>query len=256
MCQVRVSLGMMLLPLTRLIIHEALREGNSEVLFSGIATGAPTPHKTALAIDSLSFLLLHHSAPTLCRWLMATCHAHILCLLHSNLHVAGVLAQIDSIATSHLTVTSAQLAQNNCYTGQVSTVHRRLSGRILRQVSHHLYHLCMKEGSMHMLSFVFLQIETHFISADFASLSSVDCTLQQSSKSTGAHVDPAANLTFDLHLSAKEKVARSQVVLPYTHAQEEGLVSVAPHTGSGQIFYEPDEGDCFTDSDPDEDLDF
>ena len=71
----------------------------------------------------------------------------------------------------------------------------------------------------------------------------------------GAHVDPAANLTFDLHLSAKEKVARSEVILPYTQAQD-GLVGVTSHTGSGQIFYEPDEGDCFTDSDPDEDLDF
>lgn len=104
--------------------------------------------------------------------------------------------------------------------------------------------------------YVFLQIETCLISADCASLSSVDCTNSQQS-SIGAHVDPAANLTFDLHLSAKEKVARSEVVLPYTHAQEDGLVGVAVHTaGSGQIFYQPDEGDCFTDSDPDEDLDF
>lgn len=67
--------------------------------------------------------------------------------------------------------------------------------------------------------------------------------------------DPAANLTFDLHLSHQEKVARARVVLPYTSAQQEaGLVT--PHTGSGQIFYQPDEADDFDDSDPDDDLDF
>ncbi len=65
-------------------------------------------------------------------------------------------------------------------------------------------------------------------------------------------VDPAANLTFDLHLSAQEKEARSLVVLPYTSAQQEGG---ADKQGIGEIFYEADEMD-FEDSDPDDDLDF
>lgn len=72
-------------------------------------------------------------------------------------------------------------------------------------------------------------------------------------RSTGSR-DPAANLTFDLHLSAEEKAARSQVVLPYTSAQQgEGLVGMAE---TGKIFYQPDELDIFDDSDPDDDLDF
>lgn len=66
-------------------------------------------------------------------------------------------------------------------------------------------------------------------------------------------IDPAANLTFDLHLSAKEREERSKVVLPYTDQQN--LVGVTTG-GTGQIFYQPDEMDSFDESDPDEDLDF
>lgn len=73
---------------------------------------------------------------------------------------------------------------------------------------------------------------------------------------TEQSIDPAANLTFDLHLSAREKAARSQVVLPYTSAQQEELVGITTSTDSGRIFYEPDALDSFEDSDPDEDLDF
>lgn len=66
-----------------------------------------------------------------------------------------------------------------------------------------------------------------------------------------AQVDPAANLSFDLRLSTHEKIVRSQVVLPYTSAQQgEGQAA------SGQIFYQPDEMDDFDDSDPDDDLEF
>lgn len=88
---------------------------------------------------------------------------------------------------------------------------------------------------------------------DCASLTTTDSGLAKTSNAPST-VDPAANLTFDLHLSAKEAVARSQVVLPYTSAQEgEGLVAIESRTG--RIFYEPDEEDCFGDSDPDDDLD-
>lgn len=68
-------------------------------------------------------------------------------------------------------------------------------------------------------------------------------------------LDPTANLTFDLHLSTKERDDRSKVTLPYIAAQH-GLVKVASETNSaGQIFYQPDEMDDLDDSDPDDDLD-
>lgn len=96
-------------------------------------------------------------------------------------------------------------------------------------------------------------MERYFLSEDCVSLTT-DCAVAKCSE-TPSQVDPAANLTFDLHLSAQEKEARSQVVLPYTSVQEDGLVAVSSHKGSGKIFYEPDEEDCFGDSDPDDDLD-
>lgn len=101
------------------------------------------------------------------------------------------------------------------------------------------------------------QTEGYFLSSDCASLTTtcIDHGLAQTTNVV-SKADPTANLTFDLHLSAKEKEARSQVVLPYTSVQEEGgLVGIASHTGSARIFYEPDEEDCFGDSDPDDDLD-
>lgn len=100
---------------------------------------------------------------------------------------------------------------------------------------------------------VSLQVEQYFLSGDCSSLTASECSMAR--LRTQPQVDPAANLTFDLHLSAQEREARSQVVLPYTSAQEEGLVAVTSHKNSGRIFYEPDEGDCFSDSDPDDDLD-
>lgn len=99
-----------------------------------------------------------------------------------------------------------------------------------------------------------LQTEGFSLSADCTTLT-LDHGFPKT-RNTSSQVDPAANLTFDLHLSAKERTARSHVVLPYTSAQEEeGLVGVAAHTSSGRIFYDPNE-DCFEDSDPDDDLDF
>ena len=97
------------------------------------------------------------------------------------------------------------------------------------------------------------QVEQYFLSDDCASLTTSDCAVAKLKPQP--QVDPAANLTFDLHLSAQEREARSRVILPYTSAQEEGLVGVTSHKSSGKIFYEPDEEDCFGDSDPDDDLD-
>ena len=67
--------------------------------------------------------------------------------------------------------------------------------------------------------------------------------------STPPQPDPAANLTFDLRLTTKEKRDRANVVLPYAQ------VGVSSSKGAGQIFYQPDEADDFDESDPDDDLD-
>ncbi len=109
-----------------------------------------------------------------------------------------------------------------------------------------------------MLYVTNLQTESYSIGQDYTSI--ITTTTQDYSGHTKTHanntpqIDPAANLTFDLHLSAREKEARSQVILPYTTAQL-GLVGMATR-GSGNIFYEPDAIDGFDESDPDDDLDF
>ncbi|CAG8607298.1 2160_t:CDS:2 [Ambispora gerdemannii] len=73
-------------------------------------------------------------------------------------------------------------------------------------------------------------------------------------------LDPtSANLLFNLSLTEKQKVAKKDVVLPYTKVQEhyenQSTSSASPiSSGTGVIYYEPDEGDDFDDEDPDEDL--
>lgn len=111
--------------------------------------------------------------------------------------------------------------------------------------------MCAIRASSHSL----LQTESYFISADCVSLTASGCERSKTADQPQSKIDPAANLTFDLHLTTKEKAARSQVVLPYTSAQEEGGLVAVKSLGSGRIFYEPDEEDCFGDSDPDDDLD-
>ena len=67
--------------------------------------------------------------------------------------------------------------------------------------------------------------------------------------------DPAANLPFNLRLTDSERVARSQVKLPYMldHNQKAAQLD-GPSTG-GQIIYRPDDADDFDEEDPDDDLD-
>lgn len=213
----------------------SIHDGVQDLMQDGVSDLPPFPDATtlckrAVVVDSLSFLLLRHSPATMCRWLMSSSsNTHTLCLLHANLHEKKVLSQMDYVATSRLVLTTPLEA--TMYTGNIYTTHRRPSGKILRQV------------------------EQYCLSADCVSLTTSDCAVSKLSEAL-PQVDPAANLTFDLHLSAQEKEERSQVVLPYTSVQEEHrLVGVSAHKGSGKIFYEPDEGDCFGDSDPDDDLD-
>ena len=62
------------------------------------------------------------------------------------------------------------------------------------------------------------------------------------------HLQVAQQLsTFNLRLNDTEKAARSQVVLPYTNAQEQQ---------PSQVFYIPDENDDFDEEDPDDDFDY
>ncbi|KAM5215214.1 elongator complex protein 5 isoform 3-T3 [Hipposideros larvatus] len=70
-------------------------------------------------------------------------------------------------------------------------------------------------------------------------------------------VDPTTLLTFNLHLSKKEKEAKDSLTLPFQFSSEKQQALLCP--GSGQatshVFYEPDAYDDLDQEDPDDDLD-
>ena len=107
------------------------------------------------------------------------------------------------------------------------------------------------------------QMEKYTLSDSFTVLSGTSYDgkpLNRDANDSIVEPDPTANLTFDLHLSSKEKEDRSRVVLPYTAVRDgvgvaSGLPASHTPTGSGQIYYQPDDVDDFDESDPDDDLD-
>lgn len=109
------------------------------------------------------------------------------------------------------------------------------------------------------------QMEQYSVSQSFSVLSTTDHHGSPPSArdlhETTNEPDPTANLTFDLHLSLKEKEERSKVILPYTAARDGGVGMAsrssghASSGGGGQIYYQPDDVDDFDESDPDDDLD-
>lgn len=136
----------------RLSIHRyicGLHDTNVHVFLSQLTTAVnANPSRTALVIDSLSSLLLYLQVavpdfppvPTLCRWLHNMQPHVVLALIHKDLHEHTVLMQLDSIATSNLQVRpTAQPYTSQNYSGVVYTTHKKLSGKVLKQV--HLRHV-------------------------------------------------------------------------------------------------------------------
>lgn len=70
-------------------------------------------------------------------------------------------------------------------------------------------------------------------------------------------MDPATHLTFNLHLSKKEREAKDSLTLPFQFSSEkqQALLHPVPGQTTGRIFYEPDAFDDVDQEDPDDDLD-
>lgn len=70
-------------------------------------------------------------------------------------------------------------------------------------------------------------------------------------------VDPTTHLTFNLHLSKKEKEAKDSLTLPFQFSSEkqQALLCPGPGQATSHIFYEPDAYDDLDQEDPDDDLD-
>nr|XP_057924168.1 elongator complex protein 5 [Doryrhamphus excisus] len=185
-------------------------------------------HRPALlVIDSLSWIVRHHSTPAVCQTLLQLQKGgairNIVALLHSDMHQLGTAASLCHLATSLITVAPG-------LHGSEAKITKRLkSGKVL-------------------------QDEETFAIAE-------DLTVVKQSKPGNAmqmqkqETDPTANLTFNLRLSDAERDAKEKLALPFAFSREKKAALLKPGAGAGRITYEPDANDDYDQEDPDDDLD-
>lgn len=173
--------------------------------------------ETAIVIDNLSTLLLYYHYTEVCRLIhqLEPHYGTICCLLHCDLHDDHVTDALHHMMSTIITLT---VPSDSRHDGLCTILHKRKSGKVLRKKEH--YKIFEK-----------FQVKSYQVSD----------TTAQTNNIQDSTIDPAANLTFDLRLTQRQKEERSQVVLPYTQVKS-------------QILYEPDEHDDLDDSDPDDDL--
>lgn len=195
-------------------------------------------HTIALVIDSLSPMMLHRAAPYTCQTISRLTHSKIhtadteqvVCLVHGDLHDNHSLTLVEHLATS---VVKVQASALDHFLMASQILHKRISGKIIKITEH-------------------FNLSEKYEVLDVTEIKSVDQTT--SAVDTG-QTDPTANLTFNLTLTDKEKMARSQVKLPYTYDRNRQDDTLNKSVGEGKIFYQPDEADDFDEEDPDDDLD-
>ncbi|ELW63619.1 Dermal papilla-derived protein 6 [Tupaia chinensis] len=187
---------------------EAFPAGPLAALRAVCRRTAPGP--ATIALDSLSWLLLHLPCTTLCQTLhtlspQGSCpgastpaeQVHVLGLLHEELHGPGPVGALSSLAQAEVTL-----------------------GGTAGQASAHVLHRRPQQRPTNK-------------------------------------VDPMAHLTFNLHLSEKEREARDSLTLPFQFSSEkqQALLHRRPGPASSHIFSEPDAYDDLDQEDPDDDLD-
>ncbi|XP_054608869.1 elongator complex protein 5 isoform X2 [Dunckerocampus dactyliophorus] len=180
-----------------------------------------------LVIDSLSWILRHHSTPAVCQTLQQLKKGgvirNIIALLHSDMHQLGTPASLCHLATSLVTVAAG-------LNGNEAKITKRLkSGKVLQDE------------------------ETFTIMEDLTVIgqSKPSNAMQLQEQET----DPAANLTFNLRLSDAERDTKEKLALPFVFSKEKKAALLNPGAGMGRIMYEPDANDDYDQEDPDDDLD-
>ncbi|KAJ8254813.1 hypothetical protein GJAV_G00197610 [Gymnothorax javanicus] len=190
------------------------------------------PKGVMLVIDSLSWILRHHSTAVVCQRLQELRRGgalkSVLALLHSDMHQQGIVGSLCYLATAVISVAPGTSGQNTV----AKMTRRSKSGRVSREE------------------------EVFRISEDFT----VTVEAQSSQETPHAEAeqyetDPAANLTFNLRLSEVEREAREKLSLPFVFSEEKKSALLQPRSGAGRILYEPDANDDFDQEDPDDDLD-
>uniref|UniRef100_M3YG82 Elongator complex protein 5 n=2 Tax=Mustela putorius furo TaxID=9669 RepID=M3YG82_MUSPF len=196
-----------------------------------------------IALDSLSWLLLHLPCPALCQALCALSQQHsrpggsspaepmrVLGLLHEELHGPGPLGALSSLAQAEVILSGTM--------GQASA------------------HILSRRPRQHPAR----QTQWFSILPDF-SLDLQGGPPLESQPHPEPHtppVDPTAHVTFNLHLSESERAAKDSLTLPFQFSSEkqQALLRPGPRQSTGRIFYEPDAYDDDLDQeDPDDDLD-
>uniref|UniRef100_A0A8C6DDH9 Elongator complex protein 5 n=2 Tax=Moschus TaxID=68410 RepID=A0A8C6DDH9_MOSMO len=238
---------------SRLVYHDLFRDPLSWSKPGKVLPGGPLEALKALdkrtgsgpvtiALDSLSWLLHHLPCPTLCQTLHALSHqdscpgdtppgeqVRVLGLLHEELHGLGPLGALSSLAQTEVT----------------------LSGT-MGQASAHILYQRPRQRPTH-------QTQWFSILPDFSLKLQAEPLLESQPRSDPhtPSVDPTTHLTFNLHLSKKEREAKDNLTLPFQFSSEKQQALLRPGLGqaTSHIFYEPDAYDDLDQEDPDDDLD-
>ncbi|XP_031532060.1 elongator complex protein 5 [Vicugna pacos] len=214
---------------------EALPGGPLEALRA--LCGRTDPGPITVALDSLSWLLLHLPCTTLCQALHALSRqdpcpgkqVRVLGLLHEELHGPGPVRTLSSLAQAEVTLSGA-----------------------MGQASAHILYRRPRQHPTH-------QTQWFSILPDF-SLDLQGGPLLEPQPQPDPHtppVDPTNHLTFNLRLSKKEREAKDSLALPFQFSSEkqQALLRPGPGQATSHIFYEPDTYDDLDQEDPDDDLD-
>ncbi|XP_027694435.1 elongator complex protein 5 [Vombatus ursinus] len=226
----------------RLVYHDVFgdpqgwagRGGPLGALRACVSGAEPGP--CTLAVDSLSWLLLHAPCSALCQVLRAlgrgSAHAgqiRVLGLLHEDVHGPGPLGALASLAHVEVTVGGGL----GCTTA-----------RVLQPKPRH-----RPVEQTHWLS-----ILPNF-SLQFHGEPPLEAQLHR--RPPSPTMVAMGDLTFNVHLSKKEREARDTLALPFHFSSEkqQSLLHPALASSTSQIFYEPDAEDYLDQEDPDNDLD-
>ncbi|XP_036617703.1 elongator complex protein 5 [Trichosurus vulpecula] len=226
----------------RLVYHDVFRDpqgwaGNGGPLgaLRACLRGAD-PGPCTLAVDSLSWLLLHAPCSALCQALKALGRGsarpgqvRVLGLLHEDVHGPGPLGALGSLAQVDVTVGGG----SGYATARV--LHPKPRHRPIEQ--NHWFSI-LPDFSLHFLREPPVEAQLH-------------------RRPPSPTKDVMADLTFNVHLSKKEREARDTLALPFQFSSEkqQSLLRPAPASSTSQIFYEPDAEDYLDQEDPDNDLD-
>ncbi|XP_051023825.1 elongator complex protein 5 [Acomys russatus] len=200
------------------------------------------PSPATVALDSLSWLLFHIPCVTLCQALHALSQQSVhpgdnspvekvcvLGLLHEELLGPGPMGALSTLAHTEVT----------------------LSGKTGRTSASILYRRPQQRAAQQTWWFSVLPD----FSLDLHEQLPLPSELRPGPHTT--QVDPTTHLTFNLHLSKKEREARDSLTLPFQFSSEKQQALLHPVLGqkTGRIFYEPDAFDDVDPEDPDDDLD-